>query len=64
MELDRIYDLTKREKQRLHCSQQRAEYIASILAWERTVSTDSFELLADIQALHPLHHHWTTQRGR
>jgi hypothetical protein len=64
MELDRIYDLTKRVKQRLHCSQQRAEYIASILAWERTVSTDSFELLSDIQALHPLHHHWASQRAR
>ena len=52
MELDKIYELAKRVKQRLHCSQQRAEYIASILAWERTVSTDSFELLADIQAHH------------
>ena len=52
MELDRIYALAKRLKQRLHCSQQIAEYIASILAWEHTFSKDSFELLAEIQAIH------------
>jgi hypothetical protein len=54
MELDGIYALAKRVKQRLHCSEQRAEYIASILAWERTVSTNSFELLAEIHAIHSL----------
>jgi hypothetical protein len=47
MELDRIYALAKRVKQRLHCSQQRAEHMASLLALEHTVSKDSFELLAD-----------------
>jgi hypothetical protein len=59
MELDRIYALAKRVKQRLHCSQQRAEYIASLLAWERTVSQDSFELLSEIHAIHSLHGHST-----
>jgi hypothetical protein len=54
---DRILAMAKRVKQRLRCSQQRAEYIASLLAWERTVSADSFELLADIQAIHSLRHH-------
>ena len=54
MDLDRIYALAKRVKQRLHCSQQRAEYTASLLALEHTVSKDSFELLADIQAIHSL----------
>ena len=57
MELDRIYALAKRVKQRLHCSQQRAEYMASLLALEHTVSKDSFELLADIQAIHSLRSH-------
>jgi hypothetical protein len=59
MDLDRIYALEKRVKQRLHCSQQRAEYIASLLAWEHTVSKDSFDLLAEIQAIHPLRNHST-----
>ena len=59
MDLDRIYALAKRVKQRLHCSQQRAEYMASLLALEHTVSKDSFELLADIQAIHSLHGHST-----
>ena len=54
MELDRIYATAKRLKQRLHCSQQKAEYIASLLALERTVSTDSFQLLAEIHAIHSL----------
>ena len=54
MDMDRIYELAERVKQRLHCSQQSAEYTASLLAWEHTVSKDSFELLADIQAIHSL----------
>ena len=54
MELDRIYATAKRLKQRLHCSQQKAEYIASLLALERTVSADSFQLLAEIHAIHSL----------
>ncbi len=52
MNLDRIYALATRVKQRLHCSQQAAEYIASLLALEHTVSKDSFTLLAEIQAIH------------
>ena len=47
MDLDRIYALAKRVKQRLHCTQTIAEYTASLLALEHTVSKDSFELLAD-----------------
>jgi hypothetical protein len=45
MDLDRIYALAKRVKQRLHCSQQIAEYTASLLTLEHTVSKNSFELL-------------------
>lgn len=52
MELDRIYAGARRFKQRLHCSEQRAEYMASVLALENTVSKDSFELLAEIRAFH------------
>ncbi len=52
MDLDSIYALAKRVEQRLHCSQQRAEYTASLLAMEHIVSKDSFELLAEIQAIH------------
>jgi hypothetical protein len=52
MELDRIYALAKRVKQRLNCSQQMAEYIASILAWEHAANEPRFELLAEIQAVH------------
>ena len=52
MELDRIYATAKRLKQSLDCSQQRAEYMASVLALEDTVSEDSFELLAEIRAFH------------
>ncbi len=52
MDLDRIYALAKRVKQRLHCSQTIAEYTASLLAMEHIVSNDSFELLAEIQAIH------------
>lgn len=52
MDLDRIYALARRVKQRLHCSQQRAEYIASLMAWEYTVSKDSANLHAEIQAIH------------
>ena len=52
MELDRILALAKRVKQWLHCPQQTAEYIASLLALEHTVSKDSFALLAEIQAIH------------
>ncbi len=54
MNLDRILDLAKRVEQRLHCSQQKAEYIASILAWEARLSKPSFELLAEISAVHSL----------
>ena len=57
MELDRIYALAKRLKQRLHCSQQMAEYVASLLAWEHNVSDDSFQLLAELRAIHSLRHH-------
>ncbi len=64
MDLDRIYALATRVKQRLHCSQQEAEYTASLLALEHTVSKDSFELLADIQAVHSLHGHSTIQSDR
>ena len=57
MDMDRIYELAKRVKQRLRCSQQRAEYTASLLAMEHIVSNDSFELLAEIQAIHSLRSH-------
>ncbi len=57
MNLDRIYALATRVKQRLHCSQQRAEYIASLLTLEHTVSKDSFALLTEINAIHSLHSH-------
>jgi len=57
MDLDRIFAIAKRVKQRLHCSQQKAEYIASLLTLEHTVSEDSFALLADINAIHSLHSH-------
>lgn len=59
MDLDRIYTLATRLKQRLHCSQQTAEYTASLLALEHTVSKDSFQLLAEIQAIHSLTGHST-----
>jgi len=59
MDLDRIYALAKKVKQRLHCSQQRAEYTASLLALEHTASRDSFELLAEIQSVHSLRKHST-----
>jgi hypothetical protein len=59
MDLDLICALAKRVKQRLHCSQQIAEYTASLLALEHTVSKDSFELLAEIQTIHSLHGHST-----
>ena len=54
MELEKIYELAKRVKQRFHCSQQMAEYMASLLALAHAVSSDSFELLADIKAIHSL----------
>ena len=57
MGLDRIYALAKRVKQRLHCSQTIAENAASLLVLEHTVSKDSFELLAEIQAIHSLRSH-------
>ncbi len=59
MDLDRIYALATRVKQRLHCSQQIAEYTASLLTLEHSVSKDSFQLLAEIQAIHSLHGHST-----
>ena len=62
MELDRIYSLARKLKQPLHCSQQRAEYIASLLMWERTVSKDSFVLHGEIQAVH--HYVSTRVSGR
>jgi len=52
MDLDRLYALATRVRQRLHCSAQTAEYIASILAWQHTVTEPGFELLAEIQAVH------------
>ena len=55
MEPDKIHALAKRVKQRLGCSQQRAEYIAFILALEHTVAKESFALLAEINAIHTLH---------
>ena len=55
MELDETYALVTRLKQRLHCSQQMAEYTASLLALERTLSADSLTLLAEIEAIHSLH---------
>ena len=54
MDLDRIYALATRVKQTLHCSEQIAEYAASLLAMEQIVSKDSFQLLAEIQAIHSL----------
>jgi hypothetical protein len=54
MELDKIYALAKRVKQRFHCSQQMAEYVASLLSLEHIASDDSFELLAEIRAVHSL----------
>ena len=55
MELDRILQLAQRLRQRFRCSQQRAEYIASLLALEHTVNKPGFELLAEIEAIHSLH---------
>jgi len=54
MDLDRIYGVAMSVKQKLHCSQQVAEYTASLLALERTVSKDSFQLLAEIHTIHSL----------
>ena len=64
MEFDRIYGLAHVAKQRLHCSQQKAEYIASLLALEHTVSTDSFALLGEIQAIHSLLNHSTSENWK
>ena len=57
MNLDRIFTVAKRVQQMLHCSQQTAEYIASLQTLEPTVSKDSFALLAEINAIHSLHSH-------
>ena len=54
MELERIYPLAKQLKRRLHCSQQMAECIASVMAWEHSVNKARFELLAEIQAINRL----------
>ena len=54
MDRDRIYALADSVEQGVHCSQQSAEYIASLLVLEHTVSKDSFELLFEIQAIHSL----------
>jgi hypothetical protein len=59
MDLDWIYTVATRVKQKLHCSQQVAEYTAWLLALEHTVSKDSFQLLAEMQAIHALHGHST-----
>lgn len=59
MDLVRILDVAKRVEQRLHCSHQRAEYIASILAWDACLSKDSFELLAEVRAVQSLRKHST-----
>lgn len=61
MDFEKIYELVNKTKQRLHCSQQKAEYIASLLALEHTVTKDSFALLADIQAIHLLLRHSTSE---
>ena len=55
MDLDKIYALAKRVKQRLHCSDQKAEYVASLLSLKHTASKDSFALVAEIRAIHALH---------
>lgn len=52
MDLDRIYAMVKQVKKQLHCSQQSAEYIASLMALEHSVTKDSFVLLAEIEAIH------------
>ena len=49
MELDKIHATAKRLMQKLHCSLQHAEYMASLLALEGTVSKDSFQLLAEMR---------------
>lgn len=59
MELDRIYALANGVKRKLHCSYQRAEYVASLLVLEQSVGRDSFELLFEIQAIHSLLNHST-----
>ena len=59
MDLDRIYALARRVRQRLHCSQQKAEYISSVLAREHTAGKDSFQVLAEIQVIHSLDIHAT-----
>ena len=64
MELDRIYALAGRLRQRLHCSVQRAEYMASLLALAHTVSEDSFELLSEINAIHLSRNQCATRSGR
>ena len=57
MGLDRIYTLAKRVEQRLHCSREKAEYMASIPAWEVRLSKPRFELRAEIRAVHSLGKH-------
>jgi len=64
MELDRVFALAKRVRQRLNCSQQQSEYIASLLGCGHSVSKESFMLLAEIQAIHSLRSNSTTKRGR
>lgn len=54
MELDEIYALARKVKAAIHCSQQMAEYIASLLGLEHTLSADSFQLRAEIHAIHAL----------
>jgi hypothetical protein len=64
VDLVRILDMARRVEQRLHCSHQRAEYIASILAWDARFSKDSFELLAEVRAVHSSRKHATVSSNR
>ena len=54
MELDEIQTLATKLKQRLHGSQQMAEYAASLLALEPSIEHESFALRAEIEAIHSL----------
>ena len=54
MELDDIQALATKLKQRLHGSQQMAEYAASLLALEPSIVYESFALRAEIEAIHSL----------
>jgi hypothetical protein len=64
MDLDRVFALAKRVRQRLNCSQQQSEYIASLLGCGHNVSKESFVLLAEIQAIHSIRTRYTVRSGR